>query len=488
MARLGYGGLTRRRKFIINQPLFPAYSTRTGIRFAASNISGNTMATTFAAQQTPSLLQRLAEARARTDELFRIIRPEALYDRPIPERHRLIFYTGHLEAFDWNLLGRRHFDLPSFDPTFDKLFAFGIDPVGGGLPTDVPEDWPTRAKVSDYNQKLRGALDEQLSASLDSRSENSAESWQLLEVAIEHRLMHAETLSYLLHQLPLDRKFHEADPPEPPAQELKPHMILIPAGIATLGLRSDQNSFGWDNEFDEHQVSVPEFRIDAYKVTNGDFVNFYLSGGYQNRALWNDADWNWLQSSGTSHPSFWIFRHGKPFLRTMFDEIPLPLEWPVYVSHAEASAYARWSKKELPSEAEWHRAAYGVPSDAHDVNDGERAFPWGGELPSPNRGNFDFQRWDPTPVAAYPSGASAFGVHGLLGNGWEWTRTIFAPFPGFKPFPFYPGYSADFFDGHHFVMKGGSSRTAACMLRRSFRNWFQPHYPYVYTGFRCIEH
>jgi gamma-glutamyl hercynylcysteine S-oxide synthase len=445
------------------------------------------MATTFAAQQAPSLLQRLAAARARTDELFAIVRPEALYDRPIAERHRLIFYTGHLEAFDWNLLGRGHFNLPSLNATFDRLFAFGIDPVGGGLPTDIPEDWPSRAQVHDYNQKLRRSLDEHLAATRESRSNNSAETEQLIEVAIEHRLMHAETLSYLLHQMPLDRKFHHADAPPPSAPPAKPHMIHIPAGTATLGLRAGPNSFGWDNEFDEHQVTVPEFRIDAYKVTNGEFLKFHSSGGYQNRSLWNEADWNWLQSNDTSHPSFWIFCDGKPYLRTMFDEIPLPLDWPVYVSHAEASAYARWSKKELPSEAEWHRAAYGTISDSRKAQNPERAFPWGEQFPAPNQGNFDFHRWDPAPVAAYSAGASAFGVHGLLGNGWEWTRTIFAPFPGFKPFPFYPGYSADFFDGHHFVMKGGSSRTAACMLRRSFRNWFQPHYPYVYTGFRCIE-
>jgi cell division ATPase FtsA len=79
------------------------------------------------------------------------------------------------------------------------------------------------------------------------------------------------------------------------------------------------------------------------------------------------------------------------------------------------------------------------------------------------------------------------GVLDLLGNGWEWTRTPFGPFPGFERMPFYPGYSADFLDGKHFVMKGGSSRTAACMLRRSFRNWFQPHYRYAYATFRCVE-
>lgn len=166
----------------------------------------------------------------------------------------------------------------------------------------------------------------------------------------------------------------------------------------------------------------------------------------------------------------------------MFAEIPLPLDWPVYVSHDEASAYARWVGKELPSEAQWHRAAYGTR------NGNERAYPWGAEAPSARRGNFDFERWDPVPAGSHPEGDSDFGIADLVGNGWEWTRTPFAPFPGFQPFSFYPGYSANFFDGKHFVMKGGSPRTAAGMLRRSFRNWFQPHYPYVYATFRCVEH
>jgi gamma-glutamyl hercynylcysteine S-oxide synthase len=102
-------------------------------------------------------------------------------------------------------------------------------------------------------------------------------------------------------------------------------------------------------------------------------------------------------------------------------------------------------------------------------------------------GNFDFHRWDPVSVAAFPKSQSAFGIAGMLGNGWEWTSSLFQPFEGFLKFEFYPGYSADFFDGKHFVMKGGSARTGACMLRRSFRNWFQPHYQYVYAGFRCVS-
>jgi formylglycine-generating enzyme required for sulfatase activity len=165
----------------------------------------------------------------------------------------------------------------------------------------------------------------------------------------------------------------------------------------------------------------------------------------------------------------------------MFSEISLPLDWPVYVSHAEASAYARWAGKSLPTEEQWQRAAYGSPEDV------QRVYPWGSEAPSPLHGNFDFQSWDPMPVSAHPEGRSGFGAEGMLGNGWEWTSTVFGPFRGFTSFPFYRGYSADFFDGKHFVMKGGSARTAACMLRPTFRNWFQSHYQYVYAGFRCVN-
>src|SRR5437868_7436947 len=107
------------------------------------------------------LLDRLADARTNTDRLFDLVKPEFLYDRPIPERHRIIFYVGHLEAFDWNLL-REPLGLSSFDPTFDKLFAFGIDPIDGGLPSDLPKDWPTVEQVRRYTARLRETLDRAL--------------------------------------------------------------------------------------------------------------------------------------------------------------------------------------------------------------------------------------------------------------------------------------------------------------------------------------
>jgi ergothioneine biosynthesis protein EgtB len=445
---------------------------------------GETIQTTGThAANRQKLLARLKSARARTDELFQLVRPEALCDRPIPERHRIIFYLGHFEAFDWNLLGLQALGLRSFHPQFDGMFAFGIDPTDGELPGDEPSDWPAKQEIDGYNTQAREVIDAALErASFADPNQPLLQNGLALQVAIEHRLMHAETFAYMLHQLPLERKFLQSARSAPAAVAAEPRMVQIPAGTATLGLpRNPGADFGWDNEFEQHAVTVPEFSIDDLNVTNREFIDFMLSGGYDNREFWDQNGWEWKTHKGIYHPMFWMRRHEAWYQRTMFAEVSLPLDWPVYVSHAEASAYLRWKGKTLPTEAQFHRAAFGTPGGT------ERAFPWGDAAPDSQRGNFDFQRWDPVPVGAYPAGLSAFGVADLVGNGWEWTSTPFAPFTGFQAFPFYPGYSANFFDGKHFVMKGGSAGTAACMLRRSFRNWFQPNYPYVYAKFRGVS-
>jgi ergothioneine biosynthesis protein EgtB len=324
------------------------------------------------------------------------------------------------------------------------LFAFGIDPVGGGLPNDQPSDWPTLSVVREYVTQARRRIDERLAGSTSDAVDGNSLT-VLLNVAIEHRLMHVETLSYMLHQLPFAQKVRTSDVPEPAAIAVNGGMVEIPAGSVVLGLSRNTGEFGWDNEYEAHTEQVQEFAVDRDKVSNRQYAEFISAGGYQSRALWRDEDWNWITSQGISHPVFWT-RSGDAWrYRTMFSEVPMPLDWPAYVSHAEAMAYARWAGKSLPTEAEWQRAASG------DV----------------------------------PGNASR--VQGMYGNGWEWTSSVFQPFPGFEPFPFYRGYSADFFDGKHFVMKGGSPVTAACMLRPTFRNWFQPHYQYVYAGFRCVN-
>ena len=307
------------------------------------------------------LLDRVSAARRQSDALFNIVRSGSLYERPIPERHRIIFYVGHLEAFDWNLL-HENAGLKSFHPEFDRLFAFGIDPVGGGLPTDQPSEWPSVEAVRDYVRRIRAALDEKLAdGSLESygQGRDGYALDTLLNVAIEHRLMHVETLAYMFHQLPLEQKVAHKDPQNFVRAPVKHQMVGIPAGAATLGLPRSGENFGWDNEFEAHGVDVPAFDIDQYEVTNRLYLDFMDAGGYETRAFWSDDDWNWKTEHAISHPVFWNKKGDEWFYRGMFEEVPLPLDCPVYVSHAEAMAYARWAGKALPSEEQWQRAAYG---------------------------------------------------------------------------------------------------------------------------------
>jgi len=406
-------------------------------------------------RMTLHLAQLMTQARAATDALFGMVGTGAFHDRPVPERHRTIFYFGHLEAFDWNLV-RQATGVTSFHPEFDQLFAFGIDPEPGQLPQDVCSDWPEQTDVQRYNTQARQAVDDLLNQT----------SVQVLSVALEHRLMHAETFAYLLHHLSDRQKTIPSVPPFAPSPPPNHTVIDIPGGVVTLGQRRVQfdgpYTFGWDNEFDGHEVAVSAFGLSKYKVTNGEYLDFVHAGAMP--------------------PHFWTWREGQWWWRAMSGDIPLPMDWPVYVTHEEASAFAAWRGKRLLTEAEFHRAAYGTPG-----NEQERIYPWGDDPPETRRGNFDGVRWDPISVTATPLGDSAFGISQLIGNGWEWTSTTFQPFPGFQPVSYYPGYSARFFDGNHYVLKGASCRTDVRLLRRSFRNWFRPNYPYVYAGFRCAQ-
>jgi formylglycine-generating enzyme required for sulfatase activity len=308
-----------------------------------------------------------------------------------------------------------------------------------------------------------------------------------LYTALEHEAMHQETLLYMWHRLPYEQKrgakreaggagggsaSHEV-------RAASRGNVTVPAGIATLGANRGDVVFAWDNEFDAHDVQVPGFDVDVLPVTNADYLEFMHAAGYDRRELWSDEGWEWIQADRVRHPAFWLpasdssesvaprtsdLASREWHWRGMFDAFPLPEDFPVYVSQAEASAYARWKGRRLMTEPEFHRAAEGATP-----------------------GHVDFAGFDPIPVGSHPQTASAWGVHDLIGNGWEWTSTVFAPFEGFEPMRSYPEYSADFFDGLHYVMKGGSQATAIELTRPSFRNWFRANYPYVYAKFRTVS-
>lgn len=399
--------------------------------------------------------------RGRSATLFALIHDDAFYERPIPLRHPFAFYEGHIPAFSFLTLNERGLGEASIDSVLERLFERGIDPASSDeARRHDRSDWPSREAVAAFAAQCDDRVERALEfGHIEDASVPRLVRGQAAYTILEHEAMHQETLMYIVHQLDYAHKRRIIGRHEDhtiPKEELR----SVASGTATLGVEPDEILFAWDNEFRRTEIAVPAFDIAAHPVTNGDWMSFVVDGG--------------------PVPPFWIERDGEWRLRAQFEEIPLPLSWPVYVTHRQAEAYARWARMRLPSEAEYHRAAFGAPSGE------ERAFPWGAEPPGELHGNFDFARFDPEPVDAHPAGRSAWGVADLIGNGWEWTSTPFGPLPGFEPMASYPQYSTDFFDGKHYVMKGASPVTPVQLIRRSFRNWFYDDYPYMYAKFRCV--
>ena len=425
--------------------------------------------------------------RARSRALFDLLAEDAYYSQPIDLRHPIVFYEGHLPAFSFITLVKKGLGCPSIDAGLETLFARGIDPAESEAPhTRKPHDrrleWPSRDLVRQFAQEAdRRVLDALEHGDVDRPGHPLLDRAEAVFSILEHEAMHQETLLYMWHQLPLEKKRRptgyalSTEGRVPPSE-----WIEVPAGRATLGVDRSSVPFGWDNEFPEYDAFVPAFSIERHDVTNARFLEFVDAGGYRDERWWSSEDWRWIQSGRIGHPPFWTRRDDAWYWRGMFDLIPLPAAWPVYVSHAEAAAYARWRGARLPTEPEYQRAAFGSPG-------GERRHPWGDAEPGAAHGVFDFSSWDPQPAGSHPAGASAWGAEDMVGNGWEWTSTAFAPFPGFRAMASYPEYSADFFDGEHFVVKGASPATARELLRPTFRNWFRARYPYVYATFRCAR-
>ena len=392
------------------------------------------------------LVEWYRTTRERTRSLFAIPTADSYYERPIALRNPIVFYEGHLPAFAINTLVKKTLGRRGIDKTLEVLFARGIDPADESKLRDATSAWPSRDVVLDYAREADSRIERAL---LDVATIPDA--CEAMYTILEHELMHQETLLYMLHNLPYEKKRggqailpvlnssnggtgRIACPPQP--------MTSIPAGPAVLG--ADRSQFGWDNEYPRNAVRVGAFEISRLNVTNGEYLEY-------------------MNETGAPAPHFWIDRDGDWFWRGMFAMQPLPLSHPVYVTHQQATAYAEWKGMRLPTEAEYHRAL-GVAAP---------------------QGNFDFASIEPMPVGSFAP--NEFGIHDLVGNGWEWTSSVFAGFDGFIPMRSYPEYSADFFDGEHFVLKGASPVTARELVRPSFRNWFRTNYPFVYATFRCAR-
>ncbi len=291
-------------------------------------------------------------------------------------------------------------------------------------------------------------------------------------LAAQHEYMHSENLCMLRQTLGYAKPEFEERPVSPDPAFIRRDME-IPGGTYSLGARRD-GSFVLDNEKWAHDVEIKAFRIANAPVTNAEFLEFVEDGGYGARRLWRKSGFEWRRREGATHPLFWRKSNGA-WMQKLFDgEFPLSPDEPVvHINWHEARAYCRWAGRRLPTEAEWELAASGYE---------KRRFPWGQELPTPERANLDWSRLGVVDVSAYPEGDSVFGCRQMIGNIWEWTDSLLEPYPGFIP-DAYAEYSQPYF-GQKPVLRGGGFASRSKLVRNTWRNFFMRHRRNIVAGFR----
>jgi ergothioneine biosynthesis protein EgtB len=317
-------------------------------------------------------------------------------------------------------------------------------------------------------------------------------------LGIQHEMQHQELMVYDFQHMferfpdPSDN-YHPIIMNDPPrGSEIKSglssEMVDIPGGIFELGYSG--HGFCYDNELPEHKVYLQPFKIDVAPVTNGDYMKFIEDGGYEDYKYWLADGWDLVKQENWNAPLYWAKEEkegrkvgGKvAWIKKDFRGVNKidPDEPVINVSYYEADAYARWSGKRLPTEAEWEKAAAW-----NEELQRKTVYPWGDERPSPKHANLlESYLWGPSKVGAYSNGRSYFGCHQMIGDAWEWTSSEYVLYPGFKSkFSEY----TDKWTINQKVLRGGCFATPAAQIHNSYRNYFKPHERILFAGFRCAK-
>ncbi|HWQ32197.1 MAG TPA: selenoneine synthase SenA [Blastocatellia bacterium] len=435
-----------------------------------------------------ALYARIPEAHERTLELIADLDDEQMIGPRLAIVNPLRWETGHVAWFyEYWLL--RH--LRGREPLLrsgDELYN------SAEVAHDTRWDLPLPSKEETI-QYVRRVLELVIEAGCESEPAaiDGYDEAYFLHLALFHECMHAEAFTYTRQTLgyaaPPIAGFKSQTPESLVANHKAPVSgdAFIPGGRFLLGSAPGSAEFFFDNELEPQFVTVRPFHISRTAVTQAEFCAFVEDNGYRHRQWWSEAGWQWRQSVRAVHPLYWQREANGRWLRRNFNEwVPLEDDLPVlHVNWYEAEAYCRWAGRRLPTEAEWEMAACCEP-DGDGIAQIKRRFPWGDELPTPERANLDWRAGGCVNVHALPAGDSAFGVRQMIGNAWEWTATDFGPFPGFRPGP-YKEYSAPWF-GDHKVLRGGCWATRSHLIRPTYRNFYKPDRRDVWAGFRtCAQ-
>lgn len=401
-----------------------------------------------------------------------IIDSSSLYLSPDQRRHPLIFYYGHVAAFYINKLRIAGLYKSDLDFALENLFAVGVDP---STKDDLEKyGWPEYSKVSDFRANVFNIIIELLDNNeIPSKIDWSSPYWVIL-MGIEHERIHFETTSVLLRQMPTEylQKPINCNYILDPEFISDNEYLKIPEGKIILGRPTESKMYGWDNEYGVRPENINTFFVSKNMVTNNDYLEFVIDGGYNKRELWSDSGWDWIKQQGIEFPNFWIESENNNFkLRAMFDVIEMPLNWPVEVIAHEAEAFCKWKGNgfRLMNEMEWKRITdIQFESPAHDFDS--------------IKANTNFVAISPSPVG-YFGGKAPYDI---IGNVWEILADDFNPLPGFKEHPYYKDFSLPFFDSVHGMMAGGSWASTGNSASRYYRLWFRRDFV-QHAGFRLVK-
>lgn len=400
-----------------------------------------------------------------------LVSDDSFYRNPDPLRNPIVFYLGHSPVFYINKLIQAELLTQRINPDYEILFEAGVDPDNPEQLEQAIEtiDWPQVKDVWRYRDSVRDIITNLIrTCDLELPIDQTHPLWALI-MGMEHNRVHFETSSVLLRQFPAEhlkrpKDWHYAETKnKAPANK----MVAVSGGVASLGKPHNESTYGWDSEYGHRTVDVQPFMASQYLVTNADFLQFVQENGYENQAFWDEESWQWKTDYSVKHPKFWISQNGTYRYRALFEEIELPLDWPVEVNYYEAAAYCRWQgeRTRLMSEAEWTLVA----ADCED-----------------EQANLGLKFGSPSPVGSLAHSKTTSGLYDLRGNVWEWLSDSFNPLPGFKPHPLYEDAAAPFFGDQHKMMMGGSWASNGSMAAKSYRNWFRPNF-YQHAGFRTAK-
>ncbi len=407
---------------------------------------------------------------------------ESFYHRANTLRQPLIFYYGHTSVFFINKLNVANLINQRVDPMMESLLAIGVDEMSWDDLDDKNYQWPSPEKVKWHRDQTRAIVDKFIrECEFTMPIDWNSPMWIIL-MGIEHERIHLETSSILMRELPLELvKAHPVwgsiSPlgTNPPQNEL----IKVTGGTVEMGKSKTNPIYGWDNEYGYASEEVKPFKASKYLVSNQEFLEFVQDGGYENKALWTDEGWAWVEFSKAKHPVYWVADESGSDdyqLRTMLEVIEMPWSWPAEINCLEAKAFCNWKSDKtgrhfrMPTEAEWYQMRNAIDTDQ----------PYWDKAP----GNINLEYgMSPCPVDQHKF---ENGFFDLVGNVWQWTETPIDGFGGFEVHPTYDDFSTPTFDGKHNLFKGGCWISTGNYAIKDARYAFRRHF-FQYSGLRYVE-